>query len=253
MTRHLSELKLRGIYFILGFVITIVVSYNYCEEIIFLVFYLNSIDIQEFEINSIVQLKLILTNVYEGLFSYLLISCGLAFFAMIPIIIFQLILFIAPGYHYYEYRRLLKSFLLCIIIYLLTIYIGYSWINPVILKFVGGFSSTYPPIEVNIKASELSSYLIKLTGLIACTGVIITLLWFAPSFMPSRFIIKCWWGRPIIIIASLMIGAILSPSDVIIQCLIAVPIYCFFEFWLFLFLLRDQYNKRDKHYISEHS
>nr|AFX73465.1 SecY-independent transporter protein [Oscarella tuberculata] len=238
MTRHLNELKLRGIYLILGFIVTIVIGYNYCEEIIFLVFYLNSM-------NDEIQLKLILTNVYEGLFSYLLISCGLAFFVMIPIIIFQLILFIAPGYHYYEYRVLLKSFLLCIITYLLTIYIGYSWINPVILKFVGGFSSTYPPIEVNIKASELSNYLIKLTGLIVCTGIIITLLWFAPSFMPSRFIIKHWWIRPTIIIASLMIGAILSPSDIIIQCLIAAPIYCFFEIWLFLFLLKDQYNKRN--------
>lgn len=250
MIKHLNELKLRGIYLILGFVITVVISYNYCEEIIFLVFYLN---IQEFEANDIIQLKLILTNVYEGLFSYLLISCGLAFFVMLPIIIFQLILFIASGYHYYEYRKLLKSFLLCIIIYFLTIYIGYNWINPIILNFVGGFSSTYPPIEVNIKASELSSYLIKLTGLITCIGVIITLLWLTPSFISSRFIIKRWWGRPIIIIMSLMIGIILSPSDIVIQCLIAVPVYCFFEFWLFLFLLRSQYNKRDKHYISKHS
>nr|AGC78756.1 TatC [Oscarella balibaloi] len=248
MTKHLSELKWRGCYLIWGFIITIIVGYNYCEEIIFLVFYLNSMCMQEFETNSIVQSKLILTNVYEGLFSYLLISCGLAFFAMVPVLIFQLGLFLAPGYHIYEYRGLLKSFLLCIITYLLAIYIGYGWINPVILKFVGGFSSTFPPIEVNIKASELSSYLIKLTGLIASAGIIIILLVFAPSLVPLRFIIKRWWGRPIIIIISLMVGVIVSPSDIIAQCLIATLIYCLFEIWLFLFLLRDQYNK-NKHYI----
>nr|AGC78749.1 TatC [Oscarella kamchatkensis] len=253
MTKHLSELKLRGCYLIWGFIVTIIVGYNYCEEIIFLAFYLNSMCIQEFETNSIAQFKLILTNVYEGLFSYLLISCGLAFFAMVPALIFQLVLFLAPGYHIYEYRGLLKSFLLCVITYLLAIYIGYSWINPVILKFVGGFSSTFPPIEVNIKARELSSYLIKLTGLITSAGVIIILLVFAPSLVPLHFIIKRWWGRPIIIITSLMIGAIVSPSDMIAQCLITTPIYCLFEIWLFLFLLRGQYNKKNKHYIYKDS
>nr|YP_009431914.1 SecY-independent transporter protein [Oscarella pearsei]ATA66351.1 SecY-independent transporter protein [Oscarella pearsei] len=245
MTKHLSELKLRGCYLILGFIITIIIGYNYCEEIIFLVFYLNSMCIQGFEINSIAQLKLILTNVYEGLFSYLLISCGFAFFAMVPALIFQLGLFLAPGYHIYSYKELLKKSLLCVIAYLLAIYIGYGWINPVILKFVGGFSSTFPPIEVNIKASELSNYLIKLTGLIASAGILVILLVFAPSLVPLRFIIKRWWGRPIIIIISLMVGVIISPSDIIAQCLIAIPIYCLFEIWLFLFLLRDQYNKKN--------
>nr|ADO51439.1 SecY-independent transporter protein [Pseudocorticium jarrei] len=247
MTKHLSELKWRGCYLILGFIVIIIVGYNYCEEIIFLAFYLNSMYIQEFETNSIVKFKLILTSVYEGLFSYLLISCGLAFFAMVPALIFQLGLFLAPGYYIYEYKKLLKSFLLCIIIYLLVIYIGYSWINPVILKFVGGFSSTLPPIEINIKASELSNYLIKLIGLIASIGVIIILLRFAPSLVPLRFIVKRWWGRLIIIITNLMIGAIVYPSDIITQCLIIIPIYCLFEIWLFLFLLKSQYNK--KYYI----
>ena len=154
----------------------------------------------------------------------------LAVFIAIPYILYQAWSFIAPGLYRHE-RRLVMPLLVSSTV---LFYIGAAFAYFVVFPLVFRFFANTAPDGVSVM-TDISRYLdFTLTMFVA----------FGAAFeIPVVTVLLVWTGvvsreslrdkRPYIIVVAFVIGAVLTPPDVISQTLLAVPMLLLFELGLY--------------------
>ena len=170
--------------------------------------------------------SMIATDVAATFFTPFKLTLVLSFFVAIPVVLYQIWGFIAPGLCQSE-KRLVAPLLFSST---LLFYLGIAFAYFVIFPLVFGFLTSAAPAGVTI-ATDISSYLDLVLKLFFAFGF---------SFeVPVVIILLCWTGittpqslrqkRPYVIVAAFVVGMLLTPPDVISQTLLAVPIWFLFE------------------------
>lgn len=175
--------------------------------------------------------QMIATDVASPFFAPFKLTIVLSIFIAIPVILYQIWGFIAPGLYQNE-KRLIAPLMLGST---LLFYGGISFAYWVVFPIVFAFFTSVAPEGVTI-ATDISSYLDFILKLFFAFGVAFEI--------PIAIILICWTGvssvkslrkkRPYIVVAAFVVGMLLTPPDIISQTLLALPMLLLFELGLFI-------------------
>ena len=152
-----------------------------------------------------------------------------AFFLAIPFILYQAWAFIAPGLYAHEKRLALPLLAASIILFYAGMCFAYFVVFPLIFQFM--IMTAPPGVAV---MTDINQYMDFVLTLFVAFGlafeVPIATILVVVSGIATRERIAEW--RPYAIVLAFVVGAILTPPDVVSQLLMAVPIWILFELGL---------------------
>lgn len=173
---------------------------------------------------------MIATDVASPFFTPIKLTLVTAVFIAVPMILYQLWAFVAPGLYKHERKLIMPLLVSSSLLFYAGVSFAYFVVFPLVFKF---FTSVAPQgVEV---ATDISSYLDFVLSLFMAFGIAFEI--------PVAIILLCWTGatdpetlrskRPYIIVAAFVVGMLLTPPDILSQTLLAVPMCLLFEVGLF--------------------
>jgi sec-independent protein translocase protein TatC len=158
------------------------------------------------------------------------LTLSLAILLAVPILLYQVWAFIAPGLYDNERKLVFPLLFASTLLFFLGMIFAYFVVFPLIF----GFFTQAAPEGVAIM-TDISSYLDFVLKLFFAFGIAFE--------VPIATLLLIWTGvstveslaekRPYIIVGAFVIGMILTPPDVISQTLLALPVWLLFELGLF--------------------
>jgi len=170
-----------------------------------------------------------------GVASPLLTPLKLTFFVALcvamPVILFQVWAFVAPGLYIKEKRFAIPLLTSSILLFYAGVAFAYFVVFPLMFKF---FTAVAPDgVEV---MTDISLYLDFITTIVLAFGLAFE--------VPIATVLIVWTGlttpkklgaaRPYVLLGAFVIGMLLTPPDVISQTLLAIPVYLLFELGIFM-------------------
>ena len=216
---HLIELRGR----ILKIVLTVLVIFlglaSYANEI----YTLLSVPLLEaLPENS----SMIAIDVASPFFTPFKLTLVFSAFLAVPVILYQLWAFVAPGLYKHERKMIFPLLVVSSLLFYLGVAFAYFVVFPLVFEFL----TAAAPTNVAIM-TDISKYLEFVLTLFFAFGLTFE--------VPIFTIVLVWTGlvtpkslgekRPYIIVAAFIIGMFLTPPDAISQTLLAVPIWILFE------------------------
>jgi sec-independent protein translocase protein TatC len=152
------------------------------------------------------------------------------FFAM-PVVIYQVWAFVAPGL----YRREKKFAVPLVISSIVLFYCGIAFAYWVVFPLMFAFFTSVTPEGVAMM-TDISSYLDFILTIFFAFGLafevpIATVMLVASGLMSTK---SLRGKRPYVFLGAFVLGMLLTPPDVISQTLLAVPIYLLYEVGIFM-------------------
>lgn len=169
---------------------------------------------------------MIATDITSPFFAPLKLALVLAVFAAIPVILYQLWSFIAPGLYAHEKRLAFPLLFTSIVLF----YVGAAFAYFVVFPLVFGFFTAIGP-EGIVELPDITSYLNFVLKMLFAFGIAFEipiatiLLILTGATTPADLAAK----RPYIVVGCFVIGMLLTPPDIISQTLLAVPMWLLFE------------------------
>jgi sec-independent protein translocase protein TatC len=219
LVEHLLELRNRLLKMVLAVMICFAAIYPFANELYLWV---------SEPLRSLLPVgqTMIATDVTAPFFAPLKLSLVLAVFGAIPIILYQLWSFIAPGLYAHEKRLAFPLLFTSIILF----YLGAAFAYFVVFPLVFGFFTAIGP-EGIVELPDISSYLNFVLKMFFAFGVAFEipiatiLLILTGATTPADLAAK----RPYIVVGCFVIGMLLTPPDIISQTLLALPMWLLFE------------------------
>jgi sec-independent protein translocase protein TatC len=155
----------------------------------------------------------------------------LALFIAMPVILYQVWAFVAPGLYRKEKRFAFPMLATSIVLF----FAGMAFAYFIVFPLVFGFVSTFTPDSVNYQP-DMTEYV---------SFVMMVVLVFGLAFeTPIATVLLVWTGltttkklgkaRPYVFLGAFIVGMLLTPPDIISQTMLAVPIYILFELGIFM-------------------
>jgi sec-independent protein translocase protein TatC len=170
--------------------------------------------------------SMIATDVASPFLAPFKLTIVLSFFIAIPVVLYQIWGFVAPGL----YRNEKKLVAPLLVSSTLLFYAGMAFAYYVVFPLAFMFFNSVAPDGVLI-STDISSYLNFVLKLFFAFGIAFEI--------PVAIILMCWTGvttpdelrkkRPYVIVGVFIVGMLLTPPDVISQTLLALPMWLLFE------------------------
>ena len=188
--------------------------------------------------------KMIATAVASPLLTPFKLTFFVALFVVMPIVLYQVWAFVAPGLYKKEKRfafPLLGSSIL-------LFYAGIAFAYFVVFELVFGFFASITPPSVEMM-TDISLYLDFITKIFLAFGIAFE--------VPIATVLIVWTGlttpdklgkaRPYVFLMAFVVGMFLTPPDVISQTLLAVPVYLLYELGILMsrIFVRDREKTAD--------
>jgi sec-independent protein translocase protein TatC len=184
--------------------------------------------------------KLIATNVFSPFLVPVKVTLTAAFLVALPVVLYQLWAFVAPGLYSHEKRLVLPLVISSTVLFFIGVAFCYFVVIPALTKFIVGVSSA----SINV-APDIEQYF----------GTVLTLFMvFGLAFeVPVAVIVlvrigivnveQLRKGRGYFIVGAFVASAIVTPPDVISQLSLAIPMCILYEIGMLaaqVFLKRTQ-------------
>jgi len=237
LIEHLLELRSRLLKMVLAVTVCFVVLYPFANELYLLI----SEPLREL---LPVGQTMIATDITSPFFAPLKLALVLALFIAIPVILYQIWSFIAPGLYAHEKRLAFPLLFTSVVLF----YAGAAFAYFVVFPLVFGFFTAIGP-EGIVELPDINSYLNFVLKMFFAFGVAFeipiatVLLVLTGATTPENLAAK----RPYVIVGCFVIGMLLTPPDIISQTLLAVPMWILFEFGI----LASRFARRDLEQASE--
>ena len=221
---HLEELRKRLVSISIGVGAGFVICYIFSEQLFQLLILPLKTVLPEGD-------KLIFTNLPEMFLTYLKVSLIAGVLLSSPFIFYQLWLFIAPGLYQREKKYILPFVIFSTILFVGGSLFGYFVVFPFGFKFFIGFSNEYVKALPSVK--QYFSFSIKLLfafGVVFELPVVVFFLAKMGVVTPELMKKK----RKYAILMTFVAAAILTPPDVITQCMMAGPLIVLYEVGIIL-------------------
>jgi sec-independent protein translocase protein TatC len=169
---------------------------------------------------------LIATTVMSPFTTPFKLSLFVAVFAAMPFIIYQLWAFVAPGLYRHEKRFAVPLLVSSIVLFYVGVVFAYFFVFPVMFQFFAGAT----PHGVAMM-TDINAYL---------DFVITMFLAFGVAFeVPVAVVLLVLTGvvrleklrenRRFVLLGCFVVAALLTPPDVVSQCIMAIPMYLLYE------------------------
>lgn len=231
---HIREFKYRMVYVLISTFFTFIIAYNYSLELFyFLAKPLINLKVDNFEYS------LIYTDITEAFFTYLNLSLYLSIATSFLFFIHQSTYFLIPALYKKEYSFIKKIIKIIYIFYLISIFITYFFILPLIWHFFisNDTSTTISSINIHFegKINEYVIILLRVFFSILCIffSPLILFLLVKSKIISLNILIN---QRKIAFIIIFILGAFLSPPDIISQILLAIPLCISYELIIFIII-----------------
>ncbi|MBN2059329.1 MAG: twin-arginine translocase subunit TatC [Deltaproteobacteria bacterium] len=237
---HLEELRRRLIYCAIAVALGFVISYAFSEKLF-------EILISPLKNQMPQNDRLIFTNLPEMFFISLKISFITGILLTSPYLFYQAWLFIAPGLYKHEKKHVVPFVVFSTILFVGGSLFGYFIVFPFGFKFFLSFASDY--IQALPSVKQYFSFSIKLLfafGIVFELPVVIFFL-SRGGIVTSRYLKE---KRKYAILLIFTLAAILTPPDVITQCMMAIPLIILYEAGIFIALISEK-KRRDN--VNENS
>ena len=186
--------------------------------------------------------KMIATAVASPLLTPFKLTFFVALFVAMPVVLYQVWAFVAPGLYKKEKRfafPLLGSSIL-------LFYAGIAFAYFVVFELVFGFFASVTPQSVEMM-TDIAAYLDFITKIFLAFGLAFE--------VPVATVLIVWTGlttpeklgkaRPYVFLMAFVMGMFLTPPDVISQTLLAVPVYLLYELGIVMSRLFSRERRRD--------
>lgn len=155
----------------------------------------------------------------------------LSVFVAMPAILYQAWAFVAPGLYRHERRFVLPLLVASTLLF----YGGIAFAYFIVFPLMFAFFASAAPTGIAIM-TDINHYLDFVLGMFFAFGVafevpIATFVLVGVGIVTRESLVS---KRPYIIVAAFVIGAVLTPPDVVSQMLLAVPLWVLFEVGLFV-------------------
>jgi len=185
--------------------------------------------------------SLIATNLTSTFTAPFKLAMWVGVFAAMPVVLYQLWAFVAPGLYKREKRFAVPLLVSSVVLFYAGVVFAYYAVFPVLFGF---FLSTAPK-GVNVMA-DISSYLDFVLTLFFAFGVafevpVATVLLVATGLVKLKTLTG---NRGYVILVISIIAAVLTPPDAVSMCLMGAPMYLLYEFGIIM--TRILVKKRDE-------
>lgn len=183
---------------------------------------------------------MIATAVASPLLTPFKLTFFVALFIAMPIVLYQVWAFVAPGLYKKEKRFALPLLATSIALF----YLGIAFAYYVVFPLIFGFFTAVAPEGVEVQ-TDISLFLDFITMIVFAFGLAFE--------VPVATVLIVWTGlttpeklgkaRPYVFLGAFIVGMLLTPPDVISQTLLAVPVYALYELGIFMskvFALKEQ-------------
>ena len=175
--------------------------------------------------------ELLALNPVSPLTATIALTFYLALFIAMPVILYQVWAFVAPGLYRNEKRFAFPLLATSIILF----FVGMAFAYFVVFPLIFGFVSTFTPDTVNYQP-DMTAYVSFVMMVVLVFGFafetpIATVLLVMTGLTTTAKLRK---ARPYVFLAAFVIGMLLTPPDVISQTMLAVPVYLLYELGIFM-------------------
>ena len=235
---HLEELKYRIFYTLVSFILSILNFYYFLGETTYLI--IKPLISGDHKIQ-----ELIYTDMSEAFFASIKISFFFGLIIVIPIILYHLYFFFLPGMYEYEQKNILNYILLSIILMYVSLSLAYLLFIPIIWDFFLNYDFNLNNNLFRISFEGKIIEYINLVTTIFCSFIfcfqipVIFLILLKIGLISSKNLKKY---RSLNIVFCFIVGALLSPPDVISQILIAIPLCFMYELNIIFSLYLSNHN-----------
>jgi len=172
------------------------------------------------------QATMIATEVASPFMTPFKLAIVTAVFAAIPFILHQAWAFVSPGLYLHEKRFALPLLVSSVALFYAGVAFAYFVVFPVVFQFFASIT----PTGVQMM-TDINRYL---------DFVLTTFFAFGFTFeIPVAILLMVWSGittperlvasRPYVIVGCFVVGMILTPPDVLSQCMLSIPMWMLFE------------------------
>lgn len=181
---------------------------------------------------------LLYTGISDGLMIQFSLATLVALVITVPVLLWHIWAYVAPGLHKNEKQFLIPIFLLSPILFLIGSAFAFYILFPVVFKFFLELNeSMYVP---TVLMPAVTGYLAFSIGLLKVFGIafqlpLVLVCLNRVGVLPKESVIK---SRRYVMIAIFVFAAMLTPPDVVSQILLALPMLLLFEISI-LFMKRD--------------
>ena len=184
--------------------------------------------------------KMLSTGVVAPFFVPLKVTLFLAFLVALPYVLYQVWAFVAPGLYKREKRLIFPILASSIVMFAVGMLYCYFIVFRMVFMFIAGFS----PESVNF-APDIDAYFSFVITMFFAFGatfevpIVVMVL--------NRMGVASYHGltkvRPYVIVGAFVVAAIVTPPDVMSQCLLAVPLVVLYQVGLWCVKL---FGKKDE-------
>jgi sec-independent protein translocase protein TatC len=170
--------------------------------------------------------QMIATAVASPLLTPFKLTFFVALFIAMPVVLYQVWAFVAPGLYKKEKRFAFPLLFSSIMLF----YAGVAFAYFVVFPLVFGFFTAITPSGVEMM-TDISAYLDFITTIVLAFGIAFE--------VPIATVLIVWTGlttpeklgkaRPYVFLMAFVVGMLLTPPDIISQTLLAVPVYLLYE------------------------
>jgi sec-independent protein translocase protein TatC len=169
---------------------------------------------------------MIATAVASPLLTPFKLTFFVALFVAMPIVLYQVWAFVAPGLYRREKRFAVPLLATSIVLF----YAGIAFAYFVVFPLMFGFFTSIAPEGVEVQ-TDISQFLDFVTMIVFAFGIAFE--------VPIATVLIVWTGlttpeklgkaRPYVFLGAFVVGMFLTPPDVLSQTLLAVPVYVLYE------------------------
>ncbi len=185
---------------------------------------------------------MIATGIVSPFLAPFKLTLVVSLFLSMPIILYQVWSFIAPGLYKHEKRLALPLLFLSVVLF----YLGIAFAYFVVFPLVMGFLMNVGPGGVQVMP-DINEYLAIALKLFFAFGLAFEI--------PVATILLVWSGavsldsikgkRAYVLIGCFVLGMLLTPPDVVSQIMLAVPMYALFELGILFSHLKPESDREE--------
>jgi sec-independent protein translocase protein TatC len=174
--------------------------------------------------------KMIATGVIAPFFIPLKIAMMTAFLIALPVILYQLWAFVAPGLYKHEKRFVLPLIISSTVLF----FVGMSFCYFFVFKMVFTFIAQLAPASINV-APDIENYFGFVLGMFMAFGLafetpIVVVVLVATGLVSLEVLREV---RRYVIVGAFVVAAVVTPPDVASQLALAIPLCILYEIGLF--------------------
>ena len=186
--------------------------------------------------------SMIATGVSSPFFAPVKLALAVSLFVAIPYVLYQVWAFVAPGLYRHERRLVLPLLISSSALF----YAGAAFAYFAVFPLIFGYLVSTAPKGVAVM-TDINEYLDFILTLFFAFGLafevpIATLLLIRTGLASVETLSK---QRPYVILGAFIVGAVLTPPDVVSQTLLAVPMWLLFEIGLIFARFTPQFLDPD--------